>query len=126
MKTKIISFLTTVLLSLSAFTMKAEEIIVDIPLQKTTTDVGDSRNLFPQPIQCYFLGNANHILTTFNVDLGDVYIEVMNITTGETENVSFDSGYIPQISLPISGNEGLHIVTIVTESGNVYEGSFTI
>ena len=40
MKTKIISFLTTVLLSHSAFTMKAEEIIVDIPLQKTTTDVG--------------------------------------------------------------------------------------
>lgn len=115
------------LLPLSAFHVNADEkpIKQDIPINPVRDDT-NNRSLIQQPIECCYIGIMNIILTTFNVDLGDVYIEVMNITTGETENVSFDSGNAPQISLPISGKQGLHIVTIVTESGNVYEGSFTI
>ena len=39
---------------------------------------------------------------------------------------SFDSALEPQTILPISGDPGVYEITYITESGNVYEGTFII
>ena len=68
----------------------------------------------------------NAIMTTVQSDLGDVLITVTNCSTGNVWYDSFDSALEPQTMLPISGEPGVYEITYITESGNIYEGTFII
>ena len=59
-------------------------------------------------------------------DLGDVVLTVTNCSTGNVWYDSFDSTLEPQTMLPISGEPGVYEITYITESGNIYEGTFII
>ena len=128
MKTKFILLFLAVFLPLSVFQLNADEKKPEqkIPLTKTKGDYNYNRSLTQIPVECCYMGMMNLILTTFSSDLGEVTIEVINTSTGETSYDIFDSGMTPQSVLPISGNSGYYTITYITEAGDIYEGSFEI
>lgn len=68
----------------------------------------------------------NAVVTTVWADLGDVNLTVTNTSTGCVWYDSFDSALESQTVLPISGEPGTYQIIYITESGGVYEGTFTI
>ena len=68
----------------------------------------------------------NSIVTTVFTDLGNVALTVTNCSTGSVWYDTFDSAQEPQTVLPISGEPGIYEIVYITESGAVYEGTFTI
>ena len=128
MKTKFILLFLAVFLPLSVFQLNADEKKPEqkIPLTKTKGDYNYNRSLTQIPVECCYMGMMNLILTTFSSDLGEVTLEVINTSTGETSYDIFDSGMTPQSVLPISGNSGYYTITYITEAGDIYEGSLTL
>lgn len=128
MKRKIILLFLAVFLPLSAFTLNADEKKPKrkIPLTPVNSGFNNNRSLTQQPIECCYMGMMNLIQTTFSADLGEVTLEVINTSTGEVYYDSFDSGLTPQTLLPIPGDSGYYSITYITESGDIYEGFFTI
>lgn len=96
-----------------------------IPIKRVTTTNGN-RSISQTPIECCYMGIMNFIQTSVYTDLGDVYVEVINNNTGETFWDSFDSGINPQHILTVSGTSGYYQVTYITETGDIYEGSFIL
>lgn len=124
---KLFILITVLLLPFFAFEMSADEEKAEmkIPL-KENIDENLIRSLVPESIECYFYGTLSTIRTSVAYDLGDVSLTVTNCSTGEVWYDFFDSAMEPQNYLPISGSDGIYEVVYITESGNVYEGSFTI
>lgn len=84
------------------------------------------RNLINESIECHYFGMMNSIVTTVYSDLGDVALTVTNTSTGSVWYDMFDSALESQTLLPLSGEPGIYEIVYVTESGAVYEGTFTI
>ena len=130
MKLKFLLMTLVVFLPLSSFVLNADEQKnkQEIPLHQTH-DSGpghDIRSLIQLPIECHYLDIMNTIVTTVQSDLGDVVLTVTNCSTGNVWYDSFDSTLEPQTMLPISGEPGVYEITYITESGNIYEGTFII
>ena len=124
---KLFILITALLLPLFAFEMSAddENAKMKIPLELSPgTRLG--RSLTSEVVECYFFGMMSTIQTIVLSDLGDVSLTVTNCSTGEVWYDIFDSAMEPQNYLPISGSAGIYEVVYITESGNVYEGTFTI
>lgn len=119
--------LTALLLPLFAFGMIAEDekAIMKIPLSLEPGKIL-SRDVSPESIICHYYGMMDAVVTTFCSDLGEVNLTVTNVTTGEVWSEILDSAQYPQPSLAVSGSEGFYEITYITESGNIYEGTFTI
>lgn len=129
MKTKFLLILLAVFLPLSASALNADEPPhkQDIPLYPIDPEGGkDIRSQIQHPIECHYLGMINAFVTTVWSDLGDVTLIVTNCSTGSVWYSSFDSTMEPQNFLSISGESGFYEIIYVTESGNLYKGSFTI
>jgi hypothetical protein len=77
-------------------------------------------------IECYYISLSESFITTVSANLGIVDIEIINLSTGEAWYDIFDSATEPQTVLQISGTPGLYEIVYTTQSGDVYEGSFTI
>lgn len=129
MKTKFLLILLAVFLPLSASVLNADEPPhkQDIPLYPIDPEGSkDIRSQIQHPIECHYLGMINAFVTTVWSDLGDVTLTVTNCSTGSVWYCSFDSTMEPQNFLSISGESGFYEIIYVTESGNLYKGSFTI
>lgn len=125
MKKRIILIISA-LLSLSVFTTNADEKPTkqEIPLNPCQNKIKDNRSIFP--IESCYIGMLNLVQTDIYRDLGEVFVEIINVRTGEISCDSFDSGLTPQHFLPISGNSGYYQVTYIIENGDVYEGCFIL
>ena len=124
---KTLLLLMALLLPLSAFEMSAdnEDAVMKIPLYvEGSTNL--NRSLIQLPIECCYLGMMDSIVTTVFTDLGDVVLTVTNCSTGNVWYDSFDSALEPQPILTLSGEPGIYLIVYITESGGVYEGTFTI
>lgn len=124
---KLFVLLTALLLTLFAFEMSAddENAKMKIPLELGPgTRFG--RSLTSETLECYYYGMTSTIQTLVSSDLGDVSLTVTNCSTGEVWYDFFDSSLEPQTYLPISGSEGIYEIVYITESGDIYEGGFTI
>lgn len=84
------------------------------------------RSLNQDKISCCYVGLFATIQIVVYADLGNVEMSVTNYSTGEMWDISFDSTAESQIILPISGCHGFYEILFQTESGDVFEGSFTI
>ena len=125
---KLFVLLTALLLPLFAFEMSADEekaveriplgLEVEKRLERTPSHI---------PIECYLYRMMPTIQTiVLSSDLGDVSLTVTNCSTGEVWYDFFDSSVEPQNYLPISGSDGIYEIVYITESGDVYEGSFVV
>lgn len=121
---KLIIMLTALLLPLSVFEMSADDksIAKKIPLEKSKPQL--NRSFTNEPVVAYYIGATSCIQTTVFSDLGQVELTVTNCSTGEVWCDSFDSASAPQTLLPISGTSGLYEVVYLTETGDIYQGTF--
>lgn len=116
-----------VLLPLSLFGMndENEKVVMKIPL-KFEQGTKINRNLQEEPIESYYYGLMNTIITNVFSDLGEIFLTVTNYSTGEVWYDTFDSGTSPQVSTMISGTPGYYEVVYVVDSGISHKGSFII
>lgn len=124
---KLIFYLMALLLPLSAFEMSAddENAVMKIPLE-LDIEQNFERQVGAMLVECYYYGMMNTIITNVWSDLGDVALTVTNCSTGSVWYDSFDSALEPQTVLTLSGEPGIYQIVYITESGGVYEGTFTI
>jgi hypothetical protein len=124
---KIVVLFMALLLPLSALKMRADEedAVIKIPL---SYDKGADlrRDSSPDLITSIYYGMLSSIQTIISSDLGDIDVMVYNISTGESWFDTFDSSLEMQTFLPISGDVGLYEIIYMTESGEIYSGSFII
>jgi len=124
---KKIIFLSALLLPFFAFEMSADEepAVMKIPLEILPGN-NLTRNFAEENLECYYCDDMSTITTTFFDDLGIVHLTITNTATGEVWYDTFDSGASPQVSTMISGTPGYYQIIYLVESGDVYEGCFTI
>lgn len=124
---KFLLFLTALLMPVFALDMRAddEEAVTKIPLKMVSTGK-NVRSLVPESIECHYLGMMNAVVTTVWSDLGDVALTVTNCSTGNVWYDTFDSAQEPQAALALSGEPGIYEIVYITETGDIYEGTFTI
>ncbi len=114
-------------LPLSTFLMKADEpIMVHIPLSSQQNVSKGNRDITLSPIECWYFSDVGIIQTTVYDNLGEIAIEVLNATTGETFYDSFDSAFTQQHILNITGSSGFYTITYSTESGETYLGTLEL
>lgn len=116
-----------VLLPLSLFGMndENEKAVMKIPLEMQHRN-NHGRTLPHETIECYYYGLMNTIITNVFSDLGDVTLTVTNYSTGEVWYDIFDSGVQSQAVTRISGMPGYYEIIYTVESGEIYQGTFTI
>ena len=118
-----------VLLSLPIPITRADDKDVErpIPLDLVYNDeFRNNRGFIPLPIECYYAVYLKSIQTTVYDNLGEITIEVLNTTTGETFYETFNSTLTPQHVLPISGSAGFYTITYTTSGGDVYIGTYML
>lgn len=130
MKTKFLLIFLAVFLPLSTSVLNAGENKnkQDIPLYPVDNGPSDNdnRSLIQLPIECCYLGMMDAVVTSVWSDLGNVTLTITNCSTGSVWYDSFDSVLEPQTALLLSGEPGIYQIVYITESGGVYEGTFTI
>ena len=130
MKTKIILLIMAVFLPLSFITLKADDDVLQtkIPLNRVFGENYEkgNRGIIALPIDCYYAAFLSIIQTNVSDNLGEIAIEVLNTTTGETFYETFNSTLTPQHVLPISGSAGFYTITYTTSGGDVYIGTYML
>ena len=124
---KFLLFLTALLMPVFALDMRAdgEDAVMKIPLKMDSgTDL--NRSLVPESVECHYFGMMNSVVTTVWSDLGEVVLTVTNCSTGNVWYDIFDSAQEPQAALALSGEPGIYEIVYITETGDIYEGTFTI
>lgn len=124
---KFLLFLTALLMPVFALDMRAdgEDAVMKIPL-KMDSGTNLNRSLVPESVECHYFGMMNAVVTTVWSDLGEVVLTVTNCSTGNVWYDTFDSAQEPQTALALSGEPGIYEIVYITESGDIYEGTFTI
>lgn len=86
----------------------------------------------PQPkspgmsdIYCSYSEQTACLNFTFSSNLGNLTITVINTASGETVSSTVDAS-IGYECIPISGDSGYYVISIVSSGGNSYYGSFTL
>ena len=124
---KFLVFLTALLMPVFALDMRAdgEDAVMKIPL-KMDSGTYLNRSLVPESVECHYFGMMNSVVTTVWSDLGEVVLTVTNCSTGNVWYDIFDSAQEPQAALALSGEPGIYEIVYITETGDIYEGTFTI
>lgn len=122
---KLFILIMAFLLPVSALEMRADETKVDkIPI-RVDRKGKLSRDVDTEFMVIYYV-NYPCIQTTMTEDLGEVELNVTNLSTGESWSSFFDSATQSQALLPISGSPGYYVIEYTTESGDVYSGELLI
>lgn len=96
--------------------------IVSIKFIKHEHTTSSPRNI---PIQALYNGDDNSIYINFAHNIGNTEIIITNYSTGEVVYDSADSSN-GQAVIQTSGTPGDYLLQIETESGDCYEGEFTV
>lgn len=131
MKTKTINYLTTALLTAAIMlidanvcTSKMVEVqdgpIVIIP--KPTHPEEEPRSPIYNPFSAFL--EDDYVILNSSVSYGIIDVELVS-TTGDFYQTVFDTED-GSILVPISGNSGCYTITLITTSGQVYEGQFIV
>ena len=123
---KLTILLMAILLPLSPLVLNADERPESIKISLDPKPVKNVRSLQSDFIESCYLYTYAGIQTVVTEDSGTIYVYVSNVTSGEFWSYSFDSSIETQSFVKISGNPGYYEVAYVTETGNMYNGSFLI
>ncbi|MBO8470513.1 MAG: DUF3244 domain-containing protein [Bacteroidetes bacterium] len=124
---KILLFSVALLLLLPVQNITADDdnktVVLNIDIYKTAKQL--QRSFVDIPIECYYVGFDSSVVIVFSEDIGTVDISIVNTSTGEVffDTVDAKDG---QYAVGISGDDGTYILQIGTESGDIYEGEFTL
>lgn len=96
-----------------------------IILKPQSTTAIQPNSLEPGPFYCTYENSDGAVYIDFMENVGLVSIAVSNLSTGETVYGTADS-IDGSAMLYTSGEPGTYILQIGTESGDIYEGEFTL
>ena len=102
-----------------------EDAVMKIPL-KMDSGTNLNRSLVPESVECHYFSMINSVVTTVWSDLGEIVLTVTNCSTGNVWYDTFDSTQEPQTALALSGEPGIYEIVYITETGDIYEGSFIL
>lgn len=85
-----------------------------------------SRNHQLCPIEAYYNEVSQYVHTTITLNIGTVDVLVINYSTGEFLEDTFNSSTTQNHIFPICNDPGLHKIIYTTEQGDVYEGVFIV
>lgn len=122
MKKCILSF---ILLLTCGYITKANDCEIVIILKQSDSIIQNEPRSNFVPIDCVYRGFDNSIYIDFAKNLGSVNITLTNFYTGDIVYKSFDSNNF-QAVIQTSGTPGDYLLQIETESGDCYEGEFTV
>ncbi|MBQ8810877.1 MAG: hypothetical protein IJZ70_01010 [Bacteroidales bacterium] len=77
------------------------------------------------PIECSYNSMLSAVLVNFLTDLGEVDIDVHNISTGTFVSGAWDSSNGVAI-ITLSGESGSYMISIMAESGEEFIGTFEL
>lgn len=100
-----------------------EETVCEIPLRRET-ETRHGRSIYPLEALYWKTISSIHISTTS--DMGEITVIVTNLTTGEVYNDSFDSSVLTESVVLVNATPGVYEITLTSEYGDVYIGSFII
>lgn len=96
-------------------------ILIGVEKKPNTNGIGRPRTVCGSEIEAVY--NLGLLTITFNEDLGDADIEVVNCSMGEAW---FDAANgICSLTLALSNDPGTYIIYITTDQG-LYQGSFIL
>lgn len=78
------------------------------------------------PMEGYYNSSMSALMFTFIADLGNVAVNVTNMSDGEWLEGTVNAQAGATALFPISGEAGLYILTITLQNGTEYEGLFDI
>ena len=124
---KSIALILTIIASASLWGFKAQATNIPIPIKRTQGGTGSSGGILRSPafvpIDAY-VSNAM-VYVDFLNDLGEVEIELTNITTGDSVNETIENA-IGWIVISFSGDSGSYQITFTLSSGAKYSGEFEL
>lgn len=102
---------------------------ITIPLEKKDDPI--PKTTFPKapafiPMEVYYNSSMSSLMFTFISDLGNVTVNVTNMSDGEWLEGTVNAQAGGTALFPISGEAGLYILTITLQNGTEYEGIFDI
>lgn len=101
----------------------ADSVINVIPFPNPNPNI--PRSSADVPISASYESLITSVILSFNQNLGEIEVEVLNTFTGY-----YDSGYINTLFLsaiiPITGGPGHYIITFTLPSGQQYQGEFDV
>ena len=97
----------------------------DIPVRGIRPGGNTPRSPEEIPVAASVSVSASCIYITILSEVGNIDIELENLTTGEYSLTSVNSSTGSTI-IPFSGSSGTWVITFTLESGVVYEGEFEI
>lgn len=78
------------------------------------------------PMEVYYNSSMSSLMFTFISDLGNVTVNVTNMSDGEWLEGTVNAQAGVTALFPISGEAGHYILTITLQNGTEYEGIFDI
>ena len=98
---------------------------LDIPVRVSKPGGHVTRTPDLIPFSCVADTEMQMIGFSFQFDIGDVIIEIENLTTGDYSQTTIDSSIGGSV-IPFSASSGSWRITISLESGVVYIGEFYV
>ena len=112
--------------SLNSLSAPVADNVILIPISSGDDgSTGQPKSPTIAPIYCTYSESCEILEFTFLSYLGNLTITVVNTTSSELVSTVVDSS-IGYEALPISGDSGYYIISIVSSGGNNYYGSFTL
>ena len=102
-----------------------------IPIRNKQGSVIENGNHPPKapafiPMEVYYNSSMSALMFTFIADLGNVTVNVTNMSDGEWLEGTVNAQAGGTALFPMSGEAGLYILTITLQNGTEYEGLFDI
>ena len=126
LKNVILAITLTLGFSFNSYAAPVSDDVILIPISSGddgSTGLPKSPTL--SPIRCTYSDSSAILEFTFLSNLGNLTITVVNTSSGEVVSTTVDSS-LGYEALPISGDSGYYVISIVSSGGNNYYGSFTL
>ena len=117
-----ISLLGTPFFCLSA----QNDVCLDIKFTDDHSESDIQRSLKDIPVKASYYSAIDSIVFTFSCDLGDMDIEIDNISTGEHVSAFVNTTYEPFTIVCISGDKGTYVIRLNGSDGKTYHASFVL
>ena len=98
----------------------------DISIEDPSEVLNPHRAPKHSPIEATYYYPTSSIVFTFSCDLGDMDIEIDNISTGEHVSAFVNTTYEPFTIVCISGDKGTYVIRLNGSGGKTYHASFVL
>jgi hypothetical protein len=101
----------------------ADSLIIVLPLPDPNPNIPRSPSIVP--ISASYESLFSSVILSFNQNLGEIEVEVLNTFTGYYDSGFINTQFLSAI-VPVTGGPGHYIITFTLPSGQQYQGEFDV